>query len=160
LGVAIYPGTFDPVTNGHLDIIQRAAKLFERVIVAVAAGGPKKTHLDLIGRVELLKNATKHLANVDVKPFSGLTVNFARKEGASVIIKGLRAVSDFESEMQMALMNKKLAKDIETVFLMAATEYSFLNASIVRQVAMVGGCLEGLVPPEVEGVLQRYFRHH
>nr|WP_277995676.1 MULTISPECIES: pantetheine-phosphate adenylyltransferase [Moorella] len=156
--MAIYPGTFDPVTNGHLDIIKRAANLFESVIVAVAVSTPKRTYLNLAERLELLKAATSHLANVNVKPFSGLMVNFARKEGASVIIKGLRAVSDFESEMQVALMNKKLAEDIETIFLMATTEYSFVSASIVRQVAIVGGCLEGLVPPEAAEILQRHFR--
>lgn len=158
LRTAICPGAFDPITNGHLDIIKRATALFDRVVVGVAATPIKKTYFPLEKRLKLVQIVCHDLENVTVKPFSGLLVDFARQEGATAIIRGLRAVADFDFELQMALMNKKLAGDIETVFLMAATEYSYLNSNLVRQVAMVGGCLKSLVPPVVERVLEQHYR--
>ncbi|WP_258359549.1 pantetheine-phosphate adenylyltransferase [Moorella sulfitireducens (nom. illeg.)] len=155
--VAVYPGTFDPITNGHLDIIRRAVGIFDRVIVGVAADNYKEPLFSLDERVKLIKEVITEWPTVTVKPFSGLLVDFARREGAVAVIRGLRAVSDFEYEFQMSIMNKKLAGDLETVFLMTATEYSFISSSIIRQVASLGGCIRGLVPPGVErALLQRY----
>ncbi len=155
--VAVYPGTFDPITNGHLDIVRRAADIFTRVVVGVAADNYKETLFSLEERVKLIRTVTRDIEGVIVKPFSGLLVDFARQEGAIAIIRGLRAVSDFEYEFQMSIMNKKLAGNIETIFLMTATEYSFISSSIIRQVASMGGCIRGLVAPEVEqALLQRY----
>ncbi|GEA13820.1 MAG: pantetheine-phosphate adenylyltransferase [Moorella sp. (in: firmicutes)] len=155
--VAVYPGTFDPITNGHLDIIRRAIGIFDRVIVGVAADNYKETLFSLEERVKLIKAVTRDWPAVTVKAFSGLLVDFAHQEGAVAIVRGLRAVSDFEYEFQMSIMNKKLAGDLETIFLMTATEYSFISSSIIRQAASLGGCIRGLVPPEVErALLQRY----
>ncbi|AKX94687.1 pantetheine-phosphate adenylyltransferase [Neomoorella thermoacetica] len=155
--VAVYPGTFDPITNGHLDIIRRAVSIFDRVVVGVAADNYKKTLFSLEERVELVRTVTRDIPGVTVKSFSGLLVDFARREEAVAIVRGLRAVSDFEYEFQMSIMNKKLASDLETVFLMTATEYSFLSSSIIRQAASLGGCIHGLVPPEVERVLLKRY---
>nr|WP_277997915.1 pantetheine-phosphate adenylyltransferase [Moorella glycerini] len=155
--MAVYPGTFDPITNGHLDIIRRAIGIFDRVIVGVAADNYKETLFSLEERVKLVKAVTRDWPMVTVKAFSGLLVDFAHREGAVAIVRGLRAVSDFEYEFQMSIMNKKLAGDLETVFLMTATEYSFISSSIIRQAASLGGCIRGLVPEEVErALLQRY----
>ncbi|MBE3571934.1 MAG: pantetheine-phosphate adenylyltransferase [Moorella humiferrea] len=155
--VAVYPGTFDPITNGHLDIIRRAVEIFDRVVVGVAQDNYKNTLFSLEERVQLVRDVTRDWPTVTVKSFSGLLVDFARQEGAVAIVRGLRAVSDFEYEFQMSIMNKKLAGDLETVFLMTATEYSFISSSIIRQVASLGGCIRGLVPPEVEqALLKRY----
>lgn len=155
--VAVYPGTFDPITNGHLDIIRRAVSIFDRVVVGVAADNYKKPLFSLEERVDLVRTVTGDIPGVTVKSFSGLLVDFARREKAVAIVRGLRAVSDFEYEFQMSIMNKKLASDLETVFLMTATEYSFLSSSIIRQAASLGGCIHGLVPPEVEEVLLRRY---
>jgi len=154
---AVYPGTFDPITNGHLDIIRRAIMIFDRVIIGVAEDSSKKTLFTLQERVDLASASVRQWPQVEVKPFSGLLVDFARKEGAVAIIRGLRAVSDFEYEFQMYVMNKKLAEDLETVFLMTATEYSFVSSSIIRQVASLGGCVRGLVPEEVEKALLKKY---
>ena len=155
--MAICPGTFDPITNGHLDIIKRAMDLFDRVIIGVSADNYKQTLFSLEERVALIKDVVKDYPKAAVKPFSGLLVDFARQEKAIAVVRGLRAVSDFEFEFQMSIMNKKLADDIETVFLMTATEYSFISSSIIRQVASLGGCIRGLVPPPVEqALLKRY----
>lgn len=147
---AIYPGSFDPVTSGHLDIIERAASLFDQVIVAVACNREKKALFSVPERIEFLREACGHMANVQVDYFQGLTVDYAKRQGARVIIKGLRAISDFEFEFQQALMNKKLDSDIETFFMMTSPEHLFLSSSLVKDVVELGASLEGLVPKAVE----------
>ncbi|MDQ7092575.1 pantetheine-phosphate adenylyltransferase [Desulfosporosinus sp. PR] len=150
---AIYPGTFDPVTNGHLDILTRAKELFDRVIIAIAADS-KKTPLFTLGeRMELLLEATKDMPNVTVRVFEGLTVDFARKCEAVAILRGLRALSDFEYEFQLALMNKKIAPDIETVFLMTQSEYSFISSSAIKWAASLHTGVSDFVTPHVEKAL-------
>lgn len=147
--VAIYPGSFDPITNGHLDIIERGAKVFDELIVGVLVNVDKKGLLDIEERVELIKRVTAKYPNVRVQSFNGLLVDFMKQEKAQVILKGLRAVSDFEYEFSMALMNNKLDPQIETVFMMTSAQYSYLSSSAVKQVARFGGCIKGLVPDEV-----------
>lgn len=147
--VAVYPGSFDPITNGHLDIIKRGAKSFDKVIVAVLINIDKKGLFDVEERVELIKKVVKDIKNVEVLSFNGLLVDFVKMNDATVILKGLRAVSDFEYELQMALMNKKLDPQIETLFMMTSNEYCYLSSSSVKQVAKFGGCIEGLVPSEI-----------
>lgn len=149
--IAVYPGSFDPVTNGHLDIITRGAKVFDKLIVGVLVNVDKKGLFDIEERVELIKKVTKDLDNVEVVSFKGLLIDFMKVHNASVILKGLRAVSDFEYEFQMALMNNKLDPEVETVFMMTSAQYSYLSSSAVKQVAKFGGCIEGLVPDEVIG---------
>lgn len=143
---AIYPGSFDPITNGHLDIISRGAKLYDKLIVGVLVNVDKKGLFTIAERVELIKRATKNLKNVEVVSFNGLLVDLVRKYDAHVILKGLRALSDFEYEFQMALMNSKLDPEVETLFMMTSAEYSYLSSSSVKQVAKFGGCIKGLVP--------------
>jgi len=159
MNVAIYPGSFDPITNGHLDIIERSSRLFDRLIVAVLKNPHKKSLFTVEERIEMIKGAVSHIKNVEVDYFSGLLVDFARKKNAKIIVKGLRAVSDFEYELQMALMNKKLYGEIETVFIMTNTKYSFLSSSIVKEVASFGGCVKDLVPPMVEEKLREKFKN-
>lgn len=144
--IAVYPGSFDPITNGHLDIIKRGSKSFDKVIVAVLINIDKKGLFDIEERVELIKKVVANMPNVEVLSFSGLLVDFLKIHNASVILKGLRAVSDFEYELQMALMNKKLDPEVETMFMMTSDEYCYLSSSSVKQVAKFGGCIEGLVP--------------
>lgn len=144
--IAVYPGSFDPVTNGHLDIIKRAAKTFDKVYVAILTNSAKKPAFSLSQRIDWLKRATKELGNVEIDSFSGLLVNYANEKNASIIIKGLRAVSDFEYEFQMALTNRALSPNIETMFLMTNGKYSYLSSSIVKEIARLGGSLNGLVP--------------
>lgn len=146
---AVYPGTFDPITNGHLDVIERATRIFEELIVAVATNPSKRPLFSIEERTAMVKEACAHLPNVRVETFDGLLVEFARHVGAKVIIKGLRAVSDFDYEFQMAAMNRKLAPEIETVFIMTSLEYAYLSSSIIKEVAELGGCIQGLVPPPV-----------
>jgi pantetheine-phosphate adenylyltransferase len=146
---AICPGSFDPITNGHLDIIERASRVFDELIVGVLVNPEKKGLFTVDERVEQIKNVVKDLPNVKVKKFSGLLVDLMNKEGAGVIVKGLRAVSDFEYEFQMASMNNKLDPSKETVFMMTKAEYCYLSSSSVKQVAMFGGCIKGLVPEEI-----------
>lgn len=155
---AIYPGTFDPVTNGHVDVAERAARIFDRVVIAVADNASKAPLFTVPERVELLKAVTKCLPNVTVTSFHGLSVDFARSEGATVLIRGLRAVSDFEYEFQMALMNRHLAPDIETVLIMTDAEKAFLSSSTVKEVARLGGDVRGLVPDAVEEALRARHR--
>ncbi|SMC21619.1 Phosphopantetheine adenylyltransferase [Clostridium acidisoli DSM 12555] len=146
---AIYPGSFDPITNGHLDVIKRSAKVFDEVIVLVLVNPNKKGLFDIDERVKLIEKVIGSLKNVKVQSYKGLLVNFMREQKARVIIKGLRAISDFEYEFQMALMNNKLDPNVETFFMMTRAEYSYLSSSSVRQVAEFGGCIEGLVPDEI-----------
>ncbi|MBQ2931899.1 MAG: pantetheine-phosphate adenylyltransferase [Clostridia bacterium] len=154
---AVYPGSFDPCTNGHLDIIRRASKLFDKVVVAVLINEKKTPLFSLEERVEMLKTATKGFENVEICSFSGLLANFMKDNGYSVLIKGLRAVSDYEYEFQMALTNRNLFDDLETVFLPCSSEFMFLSSSIVKEVAKYNGKLEGLVPPELVGIIKRRF---
>ena len=147
---AIYPGTFDPITNGHLDIIARGAHLFEQVYVVVAVNSQKKTLFDLQERVAMIKGCTGHLSNVHASSFEGLTVECLRRHGAQVVIRGLRAVSDFEYEFQMALMNKKLDPGCETVYFIPSEQYTYLNSSIVRELATLGASVSEFVPSLVE----------
>ncbi|KAF3891174.1 MULTISPECIES: pantetheine-phosphate adenylyltransferase [Nostocales] len=147
--IAIYPGSFDPVTLGHLDIIQRGCRLFERVVVAVLRN-PNKTPLFTVQkRLEQIRLATQHLTNVEVDAFDGLTVKYAQMREAQVLLRGLRAISDFEVELQMAHTNKTLSHQIETVFLATSNEYSFLSSSVVKEIARFGGSINHLVPPHV-----------
>jgi pantetheine-phosphate adenylyltransferase len=147
---ALFPGTFDPFTNGHLDLAERAAKMFPRVVIAVAASPKKGTMFPLAERVELVQVAIAHLANVSVIGFDGLVVDCARRVGAEVMCRGIRAVSDFEFEFQMALMNRKLSPSLEVAFLMPSQQYTYLNSTLVKEVARLGGSVTGLVPATVE----------
>lgn len=147
--ICVYPGSFDPVTNGHIDIIQRAARMFDKVIVAVVANPNKQPAFTLEDRAVFLKRVLSDMDNVEVDSFSGLLIDYMHVKKASVIIRGLRAVSDFEHEFQMALMNKKLDDNIETIFMMTNGLYSYLNSSMVKEVASLGGCIKGLVPDEI-----------
>lgn len=150
---AIYPGTFDPVTNGHLDILSRANGLFEEITMAISADNKKTPLFTLEERMQLLLEATKDMMNVKIRVFDGLTVDFARKCGAVAIIRGLRALSDFEYEFQLALMNKKIAPDIETVFLMTQSEFSFVSSSAIKWAASLQAGVSDFVPPHVEKAL-------
>ncbi len=147
---AVYPGSFDPLTNGHLDIITRASKMFDKVIVGVLRNSSKSPSFSAEERVDFIKRTTRHLNNVEAVSFNGLLVDFARQNGCKVIIKGLRAVSDFEYEFQMALANKSQADEIETLFLTTSQEYMFLSSSIVKELARYNGDLSTLVPEEIE----------
>lgn len=146
---AVYPGSFDPVTNGHLDIIKRSAKVFDELIVGVLINPDKEGLFTVDERVDLIKKVVKDIPNVKVESFSGLLIDFLKEKSAKVIVKGLRAVSDFEYEFQMSLMNKKLDPNIETVFMMTSAINSFLSSSSVKQVAMFGGCIKDLVPDDI-----------
>ena len=152
---AIVPGSFDPVTNGHLDIIERAAALFENVTVAIALNSAKTPLFTVEERIGMIREVTGHLPNVEADSFTGLLVDYAASREASVIVKGLRAVMDFEYELQMALMNRRQRPDVETVFMMTGTEYSYLSSSIVKEIARLGGSIEGLVPENVGQRLRR-----
>jgi pantetheine-phosphate adenylyltransferase len=147
---ALFPGTFDPFTNGHLDLTRRAARLFDRVVVAVAHNPGKAPLFELEARVAMIREAVRSIRRVEVVEFSGLVVNCARAVGAQVMIRGLRAVSDFEFEFQMALMNRRLSPALEVVFLMPSQQYTYLNSTIVRDIARHGGPVKGLVPRPVE----------
>jgi pantetheine-phosphate adenylyltransferase len=153
--VAIYPGTFDPVTNGHIDIINRSLNLFDRLIVSVALNPKKNPIFSIEQRVNFIKKGLKGLKNVEVLPFDNLLTDFARFNDASVIIKGLRAVSDFEYELQMGLMNRNLDQSIETLFMIPSQEYSFLSSSFVKEIAKHGGDIHKLVPQIVEKELSK-----
>jgi pantetheine-phosphate adenylyltransferase len=147
--IAIYPGSFDPITNGHLDIIERSSKLYDRVVVAVLRN-PSKTPLFTVEqRLKQIRTATKHLPQVEVDSFDGLTVTYAHLIGAGVLLRGLRVLSDFEKELQMAHTNKTLSTEIETVFLATSTKYGFLSSSIVKEIARFNGSIDRLVPPHV-----------
>lgn len=154
---AIYPGTFDPVTNGHLDIIERASTLFDKVIITVAINSSKKPLFSEDERLDMIKNVTKKYKNVSVDFFDGLLVSYAKKKKASVIIRGLRAISDFDYEFQIALTNKKLVPEVNTIFLMPNEKYSFLNSSIVRELASYNANLKEFVPDCVFKKLKKKF---
>ena len=155
---AIYPGSFDPVTNGHLDVLKRGLKLFDKIIIAVGEHPSKKTLFSVEERIIMLKAVAKGMKNVEVDHFSGLLIEYARKKGAAAILRGLRAVSDFDYEFQAALMNRKLNSNIETVFIMTRGMYSYLSATVVKEVASLGGNLNGMVPKMVEKRLREKFR--
>lgn len=147
--IAVYPGSFDPITNGHIDIIKRTCALFDVVYVSILSNSAKSPLFSVEERIELIKRATKDLKNVKVDSFTGLLVNYAREHDAKFIVKGLRAVSDFEYEFQMSLTNKQLAPEIETFFITTNSKYSYLSSSIVKEVAKYGGDLTEMVPPEI-----------
>ena len=151
--IAVYPGTFDPITNGHLDILTRATKLFDKVILGVAEDNYKRTLFSNEERFELAKAASAHLENVEVIAFDGLLVDFCHQQNACAIVRGLRALSDFEVEFQMAMMNKQIADDLESIFLMTSAKYQFLSSSIARNYAALGVVVKELVPPPVEAAL-------
>jgi len=148
--IAIYPGSFDPVTNGHLDLIERAEQMFDLLIVAVLKNVEKQPLFSVNERVEMLREVTKHWSGVEVDVFEGLLVEYARKRHAGVILRGIRAISDYEYELQMALMNRKLEPRLETVFMIPGEPYSYLSSRLVREIAQLGGPLDGFVPAVVE----------
>jgi pantetheine-phosphate adenylyltransferase len=148
--LAIYPGSFDPVTNGHLDLIQRGAKIFDRLVVSILRNFEKDPLFTIDERVEMLREVTRPWDNVEIDVFSGLLVEYARLREANVLLRGIRAVSDYEYELQMAMMNRKLNPNVETVFMLPAVQYSYLSSRLVREIAQLGGPITGLVPPVVE----------
>ena len=148
--IAIYPGSFDPVTNGHLDLIERGEKMFDLLIVAVLRNAEKEPLFSVDERVEMLREVTKQWTSVEIDVFDGLLVDYARKRGAGVILRGIRAVSDYEYELQMALMNRKLEPRLETVFMLPGLSYSYLSSKLVCEIAKLGASLKGLVPEVVE----------
>lgn len=156
--IAIYPGTFDPITNGHIDLIQRTLKIFDEVIIAVAVGQKKQPLFSVEERLALIKQSIKELKGVSAEAFDSLLVDYAKKKKSIAIVRGIRAVSDFEYELQMALMNRRLNADIETVFMMPSEEYTFLTSTVVKEVASFGGNVKGLVPEVVEKALKEKFK--
>ena len=157
MDVAVYPGTFDPLTYGHMDIIERAATLVGKLVVGIYENPTKQPLFPLEQRVSSVEEAVAGLSNVRVKAFKGLTVDFIRQVGGKVMVRGLRANSDFEKEFEMALMNRKLAPDIELFCLMTSSQYQFLSSSLIKEVAKLGGCLEGMVPEHVAVALKEKF---
>lgn len=153
--IAIYPGSFDPITNGHLDIVTRAAKLFEKLIIGIYEAPNKRPLFAIEERVELARQATADLPNVEVKPFSGLTVDFAKKVKAQAMVRGLRMSADFEREFDMAMMNKRLFPELELVCLMASVEYQFLSSTLLKEAASLGGNISDLVPEHVAIALRK-----
>jgi len=151
--IAVYPGTFDPITNGHIDLCERAARLFDEIVLAVAVDTGKQTFFDLETRLEMANSVFSDRPEVLVEPFEGLLVDFAHQRGAQIILRGLRAVSDFEYEFQLAGMNRSLNREIETMFLTPAEQYAFLSSSLVREVAMLGGDVSNFVHPMVADAL-------
>lgn len=148
--IAIYPGSYDPVTNGHLDLIERGASIFDKLIVGVLRNLEKDPLFPVAERVEMLREVTRNWPNVEVDVFGGLLVDYARQKKARVILRGIRAISDYEYELQMALMNRKLEPQVETVFMLPAEAYSYLSSRLVKEIARLGGPVKGLVPPLVE----------
>ena len=151
--IAVYPGTFDPITNGHIDIIERGSRIFDRIIVAILENPEKDPMFTVRERMDLIASAVRHLSAVKVESFHGLLSDYARARGAKVIVRGLRAISDFEYELQMAMMNRRLSPEMETVFMMPNEAYSYLSSRLVKEVVGLGGSVRGLVPPEVEKTL-------
>lgn len=155
---ALYPGTFDPITNGHHDLVRRAARLFDRVVIAIAANPAKAPAFPLETRVELARHVLADVPRTEVCGFSGLTVEFAQQQKIDVILRGLRAVSDFEFEFQLATMNRHLAPNVETIFMTPAEHFTFISSSLVREIAKLGGDISQFVHPEVEAELKRALR--
>ena len=154
---AVYPGSFDPITHGHSDLVERASGLFEKVILAIGVNSGKQPLFDITQRVALAEQVLAHCPNVEVKPFDNLLVDFVREQKGQVILRGLRAVSDFEYEFQLAGMNRHLAPEIETMFLTPSEQYSFISSSLVREIARLGGDISPFVHPEVEAALKQGF---
>ena len=157
--IAVYPGSFDPITNGHVDIIERASRVFDKVIVGVLRNRNKEPLFSASERVRLAELATEHLKNVGVESFDGLLVEFARQHKAAVIIKGLRTVNDFEYEFQMALLNKSLDSECETMFMMTNSKYSYISSSMVKELAEYKGNLEGIVPSQIIQYIKDKYEH-
>lgn len=155
---AVYPGTFDPVTNGHIDLVDRAAPLFDRLVIGVAESPSKGPAMPLDVRVELTRQAMAHHGNVEVRGFNSLLAHFVREVGGGVLLRGLRAVSDFEYEFQLASMNRHLIPEAETLFLTPAEQYGFISSSLVREIARLGGDVSGFVPPAVASALQAHWQ--
>lgn len=155
---AIYPGSFDPITNGHVDIIKRALQIFDKILIAVLENPQKKPLFTTKERMNMIKEIFANRKDVEVKAFHGLLVEFVKKNDAKIVIRGLRAISDFEYEFQMALMNRKLNPEIETFYMMPNVKYSFLSSNLVKEVFMLGGCLKDLVPGQVENKLREKFK--
>ena len=153
--IAIYPGSFDPITNGHLDLIQRGSRMFDRLIVSILRNDAKQALFSVAERMEMLRDVVAVYPNVTVDSFEGLLVEYAAARSASVLLRGIRAISDYEYELQMALMNRRLAPSLETVFMMANESYSFISSRLVKEVFGLGGNISGLVPPTVEELLRR-----
>jgi pantetheine-phosphate adenylyltransferase len=156
--IAVYPGTFDPVTNGHIDLIERALRLFDKIVIGIGTNPLKAPLFSLEERIEMIKSTVGVDGHIEAESFEGLLVDFAARHGACAILRGLRAVSDFDYELQRALMNRKLARDIETVFLMTGFRWIYISSTIVKEAARFGGSLEGLVPPMVEERLRAKFK--
>ncbi len=158
--VAVYPGSFDPITNGHVDIINRGLRIFEKIIVAVLENPKKKPLFSTKNRMAMINSIYQNEKNVEVKAFEGLLVEFAKKNNAKIVMRGLRAISDFEYEFQMALMNKKLDSKIETFFMVPSLKYSFLSSKLVKEVCMLGGSLSGLISPQIEKNIMEKFKNN
>lgn len=154
--IAIYPGSFDPITKGHLDVLKTGAGIFDKVIIAVSKNGAKTGFLNIEQRVELIKLAVVDMPNVEVDSFEGLTINYAREKGASILLRGLRAVSDFEYEMQLSQANSALSEDIKTVFLITKPKYNFISSSTVKEIFLMGGDISKFVPSCVNEYLQMF----
>jgi len=155
---AIYPGSFDPLTNGHLDLIERGSKIFDELVVAILRNSEKEPLFDVLERREMLTEATARWSNVRIDTFSGLLVDYVVQQRANAVLRGIRAISDYEYELQMALMNRKLNASVETIFMMPAEAYSYLSSRLVKEVFRLGGSVRDLVPPEVEQRLHKKFR--
>lgn len=153
----VYPGSFDPITNGHLDVVQRAARLFDRVIVAILVNDSKTPLFTMAERKVLTQRAVEHLSNVQVDTFTGLLVDYVERSGGEAVIRGLRAVSDFEFEFQLALMNRKLSEKVETIFMMPKETYTFISSRMIKEVASLGGDVASFVPPHVEAALREKY---
>jgi pantetheine-phosphate adenylyltransferase len=156
--IAIYPGSFDPVTNGHIDIVQRGLRLFDSIIVTILVNPGKKSLFTVPKRVEMLRESLSHLKGVEFDSYDGLLVDYANQRGATAVLRGMRAVSDFEYEFQLALMNRKLNRDVQTVFLMTGLRWIFTSSSIIKEAAQFGGDIEDMVPPVVYRELMKKFR--
>ena len=158
--IAVYPGSFDPITNGHVDIINRGLRIFEKIIVAVLENPKKESLFSTKERIAMINSIYQNEKNVEVKAFEGLLVEFVKKNKAKIVIRGLRAISDFEYEFQMALMNKKLDSKIETFFMVPSLKYSFLSSKLVKEVCMLGGSLSGLIAPQIEKNIMEKFKNN